>query len=92
MTNAATSPNPMREKAQEIKDNIVEMTGMVRDAARDKLCDAKDGAAARLRSGVDQAGRARDSVVDLAKANPTATVLACLCAGALAGFFIARRR
>ncbi|MBA3846068.1 MAG: hypothetical protein H0X45_05430 [Planctomycetes bacterium] len=92
MTNAATSPSPMREKAMEIRENLVDMTGMVKDAAREKLCDVKDAAAARLRSGVDHAGKARDNLVDYVKENPTTTVLACLCAGALAGFFISRRR
>src|SRR4051812_18119240 len=40
-TATAPASNEFRQKAQEIKDNLVDMAGMAKDAARDKACDAK---------------------------------------------------
>jgi ElaB/YqjD/DUF883 family membrane-anchored ribosome-binding protein len=91
----ATSPSAndqFRQKAQEIKENIVDMAGIAKDAARDKLSDLKDGATSRYRSGVDKAGKARDVVIDYVKENPGKSLLACVCVGALAGFLVSRRR
>ncbi len=91
-TSTAPSASPFRDKALEIKDNLVDMAGMVKDAARAKAGDVTDAATAGFRTGVDQASRARDGVLDYVKDNPAKSLLACLCAGALAGFLISRRR
>ncbi len=91
-TATAPTTNDFRQKAQEIKDNIVDMAGMAKDAARDKACEAKAAVTSRLHAGAEQAGRARDGVLDYVQQNPVKSLLACLCAGAVAGLLISRRR
>jgi ElaB/YqjD/DUF883 family membrane-anchored ribosome-binding protein len=94
MTTAApaSANDQFRQKAGEIKDNIVDMAGIAKDAARDKLSELKDGAASRYQSGVDKAGKARDGIIDYVKSNPGKSVLACVLVGAVAGYLVSRRR
>jgi ElaB/YqjD/DUF883 family membrane-anchored ribosome-binding protein len=91
-TTAPNSTDQMRQKAHDIKDNIVDLAGMANDAAREKLADFKSGVGERYQAGIDKAGRARDGVVEYVKENPGKSLLACLAVGALAGFLISRRR
>jgi ElaB/YqjD/DUF883 family membrane-anchored ribosome-binding protein len=93
MTTATTSPNDqLRQKANDIKDNIVDMAGIAKGIASDKYSELKEGAASRYQAGVDKAAQARDGLVDYVKENPTKSLIACLCVGALAGFLVSRRR
>jgi ElaB/YqjD/DUF883 family membrane-anchored ribosome-binding protein len=95
MTTTAPSPthtDQLRQKAHDLKDNLVDMAGIANDAAREKLADLKDGVGLRYQAGVEKAGQARDGVVEYVKANPGKSLLACLCVGALAGFLVSRRR
>lgn len=94
MTTAApaSANDQFRQKAQEIKENVVELAGIAKDAARDKLSELKDGAASRYHSGIDKAGKARDGIADYVKDNPGKSALACVLAGILAGYLVSRRR
>ncbi len=93
MNTATTSPNEqLRQKANDIKDNIVDMAGIAKGIATDKLGELKDGTASRYHAGVDKAAQARDGLVDYVKENPAKSLLACLCVGAIAGFLASRRR
>ena len=94
MTNATapSSTDQLRQKAQDIRDNVVEMTGIAKDVACEKMSDLKQGAQVRYQQGVEQAGRARDGVIAYVKDNPGKSLLTCLAVGALAGFLISRRR
>ena len=94
MTNAASpsSTDQFRQKAQDIKDNVVDMTGIAKDVACEKISDLKHGVEARYQAGVEKAGRARDGVLAYVKDNPGKSLLACLAVGALAGFLVSRRR
>jgi ElaB/YqjD/DUF883 family membrane-anchored ribosome-binding protein len=90
--NTSTSNDQFRQKAREIKDNIVDLAGIAKDAARDTFSDLKDGAASRYQSGVQKVGQAREGIIDYLKENPAKALLACACVGALAGFLMSRRR
>ncbi|MBA3686119.1 MAG: hypothetical protein H0W72_12900 [Planctomycetes bacterium] len=91
-TTTSSSNEQLRQKAAEIKENVVDMAGIAKDMAVDKYTELKDGAASRYRSGVDKAGKARDGLVDYVKENPAKSLLACLCVGAIAGYLVSRRR
>ena len=94
MANATShsSTDQLRQKAHDIKDNVVEMTGIAKDVACEKLSDLKHGAQARYEQGVEQAGRARDGVIAYVQENPGKSLLTCQAVGALAGFLLSRRR
>lgn len=91
-TPSPTANDQLRQKAHELKDNIVDLAGIANDAAREKLSDLKEGVGARCQAGVAQAGRARDGVIGYVKENPGKSLLACLCVGAFAGYLVSRRR
>ncbi len=46
--NTASANDQFRQKAHEIKDNIVDMAGIAKDAAQEKLSNLRDAAGARL--------------------------------------------
>lgn len=94
MTSASSpsSSDQFRQKAHDIKDNVVDMTGIAKDVAHEKLSDLKHSVEARYQAGVESAGRARDGVLAYVKEHPTRSLLTCLAVGALAGFIISRRR
>jgi ElaB/YqjD/DUF883 family membrane-anchored ribosome-binding protein len=94
MTTAApaSANDQLRQKAHEIKENIVDLAGIANDAARGKLSELKDEAASRCQSGIDKAGKVRDGIVAYVKDNPGKSVLACVLAGALVGYLVSRRR
>jgi ElaB/YqjD/DUF883 family membrane-anchored ribosome-binding protein len=89
---AASANEQLRQKAGEIKDNVVDLVGIAKNAACENYTDLKAGAAARYQAGVDKAGEARDSVISYVKANPGRSLLACLAVGAVAGYLVSRRR
>ncbi len=91
----ATAPSvnsQLRDKAIEIKDNLVDLAGIARDAARDTCAEVKDAASVRYQAGVEKAGKARDGIVDFVQEHPGKSLIACAVVGALAGFLISRRR
>ncbi len=91
-TTTASSNDQLRQKAHEIKDNIVEMAGIAKSIASDKIDGIREGASSRYQAGVDKAGEARDGILDYVKAHPTRSLLACLCVGAVTGYLVSRRR
>ena len=91
----ATAPSvasQMRDKANEIKDSVVELAGNAKDGARAKCADVTEAVGARCQAGVAKAGAARDRVTGLVQEQPGKSLLACVCVGALAAFLFARRR
>ncbi len=93
MSTASTSPaNELRQKANDIKDNLVDMAGIAKGMASDTVTDIKERVSSRVQAGVDQAGKARDGLIDYVKENPAKSLLACLAVGALAGYLVSRRR
>ncbi len=92
MTTATAPSEQIRQKAVEIKDNVVDIAGIAKGMAGDKLSSIQDGAVARYNAGVDMAGKARDGVIGYVQENPAKSLLACLAVGALAGYLVSRRR
>ncbi len=93
MTTAAASvSNQMRDKVMEIKDGVVDLAGIAKDGAQAAIADVTKTAGAHYQAGVAKAGAARDRVAGIVQEHPGKTLLACVCAGAIAGFLLARRR
>ncbi len=93
MTTSTPSANAqIRQKAVEIKDNVVDIAGLAKESACETFGDAKDAAAAPYRAGVEKVGGACDGVVGYVKKNPLSTLAACACIGAIAGYLLSRRR
>ena len=86
-----TTGKRLREQTTKVKDDLVELGRIGREASKEKLTHAKDTAGTYLEKGKQKAVVVEDSVVKYVREKPVKSLAMAIGAGALLGFLLSRR-
>jgi len=86
-----TQGTRLREQTTKVKDDLLELGRMGREASKETLGHAKEVAGEYLEKGKQRATEVEDSVVTYVREKPVKSMAIALGAGALLGFLLSRR-
>lgn len=86
------SNKSLKEQATVVRDDVVELTAIARDAVRAELAKLGDATTHALHDGRDRLAALRDETQVRVQQRPLTSLAVAASAGLLLGFFFTRRR